>query len=179
MAGKFNSGIDILAQIEFSVGAHLQTCSRKMSEKKYYTPLVEKTHVLEHVVEPPPRKKILLLDDDATLADMVRMILEENGYEVELASDGVQGIKKILGGDYSVILCDMVMPNLAGDMFYMAVERVKPHLCKRFLFMTGHQGDRKVDEFIRKVRGLILWKPFKSHVLMESINAVEQKCRQG
>jgi CheY-like chemotaxis protein len=150
-----------------------------MSEKKYYAPLLEKTHVIEKATEAAPRKKILLLDDDAALADMTRMILEENGYDVEIASDGVQGVKKILANDYSVILCDMVMPNLAGDMFYMAVERVKPHLCKRFLFMTGHQGDRKVDEFIRKVRGLILWKPFQSHVLMESIHAVEQKCSPG
>ncbi len=151
-----------------------------MSEKKlFYTPLVEKTHVLEKVAEMAPRKKILLLDDDATLADLTRTILEENGYDVEIVCDGVQGIKKIMGGDYSVILCDMVMPNLAGDMFYMAVERVRPHLCKRFLFMSGHHGDRKVDEFIRRVRGLILWKPFKSHVLMESIHAVEQKCGQG
>ena len=150
-----------------------------MNEKKYYAPPVEKTHVLGEVAEEAPRKKILVLDDDVTLVDLTRMILEKNGYEVETASDGVQGIKKILAGDYSVIVCDMVMPNLAGDMFYMAVERVKPHLCKRFLFMTGHRGERKIDEFIRKVHGLILWKPFQPHVLMESIQAIEQKCSQG
>jgi len=150
-----------------------------MNEKKYYAPPVEKTHVLGEVADAAPRKRILVLDDDAALVDLTRSILEKNGYEVDIASDGAQGIKKILAGDYSVILCDMVMPNLAGDMFYMAVERVKPHLCKRFLFMTGHRGDRKIDEFIRKVRGLILWKPFQSHVLMESIQAVEQKCSQG
>jgi DNA-binding NarL/FixJ family response regulator len=69
----------------------------------------------------------------------------------------------------------MVMPNLAGDMFYMAVERVKPHLCKRFLFMTGHQGERKIDDFIRSVRGLVLWKPFKTHVLMEAMQAAESR----
>ena len=57
--------------------------------------------------------------------------------------------------DYSVILCDMVMPNLAGDMFYVAVERVKPHLCRRIVFVTGHQGDRKVDEFIPQRPGLL------------------------
>ena len=140
-----------------------------MIKSKYYVPPPEKTHDLGAVTEPAPRKKLLILDDDATLADLTRMILEENGYEVETASDGVQGIKKILAGDYSIILCDMVMPNLAGDMFYAAVERVKPHICRRFLFMTGHGGDRKIDEFIRKVRGLILWKPFQSHVLMEAI----------
>jgi CheY-like chemotaxis protein len=152
-----------------------------MNKKLYYAPVVEKTHVLEGVVEPAPphRRRILILDDDATFADLTRTILETNGYEVETASDGVEGIKKILAGDYAVVLCDMVMPKLAGDMFYTAVERVKPHLCRRFLFMTGHSGDRKTDQFIRKVRGLILWKPFQAHVLMESIRAVEQKCGLG
>ncbi|MGP8197930.1 MAG: response regulator [Limisphaerales bacterium] len=150
-----------------------------MSEKKYYAPPVEKTHVLGDLAEAALRKNILILDDDAALADLTRKILEENGYAVETVSDGVQGIKKIMAGDYSVILCDMVMPNLAGDMFYLAVERVKPHLCKRFLFMTGHRGDRKIDDFIRKVHGLILWKPFQAHVLMESIQAIEQKSIQG
>jgi CheY-like chemotaxis protein len=150
-----------------------------MNEKKYFVPPVEKTYALGEVAEMAPRKRILILDDDAAFVDLTRMILEKNGYEVESASDGAQGIKKILAGDYSVILCDMVMPNLAGDLFYMAVEHVKPHLCRRFLFMTGHRGDRKIDEFIRKVRGLILWKPFQPHVLMESIQAVEQKCSQG
>ena len=151
-----------------------------MSEKKhFYIPPVEKTYALGEVAQAAPRKKILIVEDDVTFVDLTRAILEKNGYEVEAASDGVQGIKKILAGDYSVILCDMVMPNLAGDLFYMAVERVKPHLCKRFLFMTGHRGDRKIDEFIRKVRGLILWKPFQPHVLMESIQAIEEKCSQG
>jgi CheY-like chemotaxis protein len=151
-----------------------------MNDKKFYAPPpIEKTHVLENIPDQAPRKRILLLDDDPQLADFTRMILEENGYSVEVVSDGVQGIKKVLAAEYSVILCDMVMPNLAGDMFYMAVERVKPHMCKRFLFMTGHHGDRKVDDFIRRVRGLILWKPFKSHVLMESIHAVEAKCSRG
>lgn len=103
------------------------------------------------------------------------MILEQHGYEVDLAADGVAGIKKIMVHDYSVILCDMVMPNLAGDMFFTAVERVKPYLCHRFLFVTGHRGDRKVDDFIRRVRGLVLWKPFQTHTLLECIQAVEEK----
>jgi CheY-like chemotaxis protein len=148
-------------------------------EKKiYYAPPVEKTYSLEAPAA-APRRKILVVDNDVTLTELARAILETNGYEVDVAFDGVGGIKKILGNDYSAILCDMVMPNLAGDMFYIAVERVKPHLCKRFLFMTGHRGDRKIDEFIRKVRGLILWKPFQSHILMESIKAIEDKGGQS
>ena len=84
-----------------------------------------------------------MLDDDFAFSDMIRMILEQNGYEVDLAADGVKGVKYIMVNDYSVILCDMVMPHLAGDMFYTAVERIKPHLCRRFIFVTGHQGIAK------------------------------------
>ena len=146
-----------------------------MSEKPYIPPHAERTHDLDTAAHWAARKKILIVDDDVAFADMTRLFLEESGYEVEVASDGVQGIKKIMVNDYSVIICDMVMPNLAGDMFYLGVQRLKPHLTKRFLFMTGHHKDPKVDEFIKRVRGLILFKPFQLHVLMETIKAVEQK----
>jgi CheY-like chemotaxis protein len=135
----------------------------------------EKTHDLDKVARWAARKKILIVDDDVAFTDLIRMHLERNSYEVDVAGDGVIGIKKVMVHDYSVILCDMVMPNLAGDMFYTAVERVKPHLCQRIVFVTGHRGDRKVDDFIRKVRGLVLWKPFQVHVLMETLQAVEAK----
>jgi CheY-like chemotaxis protein len=135
----------------------------------------EKTYDLDKAARVAARKKVLILDDDLPFADMTRMLLETNGYEVDVAGDGVQGIKKIMDNEYAVILCDMIMPNLAGDMFYVAVERVKPHLCRRIVFVTGHQGDRKVDEFIRKVRGLVLWKPFQPHVLIETIQALEKR----
>jgi CheY-like chemotaxis protein len=143
------------------------------------SPIGEKTYDLDQVARWAARKKILLLDDSFDFAEMTRLQLQEHGYEVDLAADGVQGIKKIMVNDYSVILCDMVMPNLAGDMFYLAVERVKPYLCKRFVFITGYRGDRKVDDFIRKVRGLLIWKPFQIHVLMETIQAVEMKAGKG
>ena len=138
----------------------------------------EKTHDLDKVARWAAQRKVLIVDDDFAFADMTRMILEEHGYQVELAADGVQGIKKIMVSDYSVILCDMVMPHLAGDMFYTAIERVKPHLCRRFVFVTGHQGDRKVDEFVRKVRGLVLWKPFQTPILIETLRAVELRGKE-
>jgi DNA-binding NarL/FixJ family response regulator len=87
----------------------------------------------------------------------------------------VEGLKKILADDYSVILCDMVMPNFPGDMFYLAVERARPHLCKRFIFMTGHKGERKIEQFIRRIRGLMLWKPFEMHVLFDTIQSVTKR----
>jgi len=57
------------------------------------------------------------------------------------------------------------------------VERVKPMLCKRFIFMTGHKADPKWDSFIRGVRGLILWKPFQMHELLTAMRTIFRRSR--
>ena len=39
------------------------------------------------------------------------------------------------------------MPTMAGDMFYLAVQKTKPQLCSRFLFVTGHADNRPGSRF--------------------------------
>jgi DNA-binding response OmpR family regulator len=133
-----------------------------------------------HNKEPQPagarfiggRKHILLLEDEGGLTDVLKTHLEMNGYEVSAVASGVEGLKLVMGRDFDVIICDMMMPTLAGDMFYIAVERIKPHLCKRFVFMSGFKGEKKIDDFIRKIQGILLWKPFEMNDLMDTIQLV-------
>ena len=143
--------------------------------KKAYIPQAEKTHEVSEDDLPPAAKKILMLEDDVDLAGVLKDYLGSEGYVVTYVKSGVEGLKLIMVGEYDVILCDMMMPKLSGDMFYLAVERTKPLLCKRFIFMTGHKGDPKIDAFIRKVRGLMLWKPFEMHDLQAAILAIRKK----
>jgi DNA-binding NtrC family response regulator len=133
----------------------------------------QKIHDLDEAMRLDGNKRILIIDDDVNTSDVLKMYLENQGYEVDSSTDGVQGVKKIMAADYAVILCDMVMPNLSGEMFYVAVERIKPHLCKRFVFMTGHQQDAKIDAFIRRIHGLMVWKPFQLQTIMEAIHTIE------
>lgn len=135
----------------------------------------EKTYELPDLEELPKTKNILILEDDVAFAIPLKETLESQGYHVVVVSNGAEGLKRILDTEFEIILCDMVMPNFPGDMFYQAVQRVRPNFCQRFIFMTGHQGDRKIEEFIRRVRGLILWKPFQMHVLFETIKVVSSK----
>ena len=127
--------------------------------KKAYIPQEEKVHEVSETDLPPSARKILLLEDDPELAALLEDHLNSQGFLVSYVKSGVEGLKRVMMGDFDIILCDMMMPNLSGDMFYLAVERTKPQLCKRFIFMTGHKGDPKIDAFIRKVRGLMLWIP--------------------
>ncbi len=114
-------------------------------------------------------KTILLVEDDQAFAEIVKEYLETYGYSVTVAADGVQGLKRVMEKDFDVVLCDLMMPNLPGDMFYVAVERVKPQIARRFIFITGHQNNPKISEFVKKVRALTLFKPFEMHLLIDTI----------
>jgi CheY-like chemotaxis protein len=138
-------------------------------------PKPEKTYEIPDAAESIRPKEMLILEDDVALAIQLKEALETQGYVVTIVSNGAEGLKRILATDFNIILCDMVMPNFPGDMFYLAVERVRPLLCKRFVFMTGHKGDRKIEQFIRRIRGFMLWKPFEMHVLFETIKVVNDK----
>jgi DNA-binding response OmpR family regulator len=142
---------------------------------KYYAHGDSKTYELTDEDAKPDRKLVLVLEDDPGLSTLLRDFLEANNFAVAIVTSGAEGLQKVMHTDYDAILCDMVMPNFPGDMFYRAVERVRPHLCKRFVFMTGHLGDPQIDAFIRSVKGLMLWKPFQVHEVIEAIKTIIRK----
>jgi len=119
--------------------------------------------------------KILLLEDDVSLQEVIKDFLESHSYKVVAVSNGVEGVREIMASDFEVIICDMLMPNLPGDMFYLAVERMRPHLCDRFIFITGLRDNTKIQNFVRKVHGTVLAKPFHVNDLLEMIGFVQIK----
>ncbi len=126
----------------------------------------------EHAT-PEPRGTVLLLEDDSQFKEIMYDFLHSHGYKVVSVQNGVEGVHEVLANDFEVILCDMMMPTLPGDMFFRAVERMRPHLCNRFIFMTGHRSNAKVTDFIRTVNGTILSKPFHVDDLLEMIAFVQ------
>ena len=118
--------------------------------------------------EPDP-ESILLLEDDAAFGESLQLFLECHSFVVTRVPNGAEGLRRIAATDFDIILCDMVMPGLPGDQLYLAVERIKPHLCKRFIFMTDHQADPNTDGLIRRARGVTLTKPFPLAELLTTI----------
>lgn len=58
--------------------------------------------------------KILLVEDEVNIASFIKRGLEEFGYEVVVAYDGEAGWQEILGGQYQMLIFDIVMPKLSG-----------------------------------------------------------------
>jgi len=119
------------------------------------------------------KRKVLVLDDDDAFRSFLTRMLAQQGFEVISVANGVDGVHQILAHDFDSILCDILMPTLPGDMFYRAVERMRPHLCRRFVFITGQYEQAKVKEFLASAGGTILLKPFQIDDLREMMAFVE------
>jgi CheY-like chemotaxis protein len=117
-------------------------------------------------------KRILMLEDEIEFSAMIKELLESHGYVVTCVDSGTEGFKCIMAQNFDIILCDLLMPTLPGDMFYLAVEKTRPKLCKRFIFISGHRADPRWEAFIKKIDGVILWKPFPTNELVAAINRV-------
>lgn len=124
---------------------------------------------------------ILILEDETEFANLIAEFLHEIGCTVKAVSNGVDGLKMLLEQKFDAILCDMMMPKMSGDLFYLATERVRPELCPRFIFMTGHVSNPKIDYFIQAIGGTLLTKPFTMSAMLASIEYVlhEAKIRKA
>jgi DNA-binding response OmpR family regulator len=120
-------------------------------------------------------ESVLIVEDDVEFGDMLRSFLESHPFCVTRVTDGAEALRHIESVDFDLIFCDIVLPHLSGEQLYQAVERTKPHLCQRFIFMTGHEADPKSDAFIRRVRGLMLWKPFHLADLLTAAQIIRRR----
>jgi len=59
---------------------------------------------------------LLVIDDDPLLTRTLKRVLEREGYFVDVARDGYEGIKKAKSGFFHLVLCDIRMPGLDGLM---------------------------------------------------------------
>ena len=60
------------------------------------------------------KTKVLLVDDDVELADMLRVYLEREGFEVKAVHDGETGIAEVLHGHHDIAVLDVMMPGNSG-----------------------------------------------------------------
>jgi len=115
---------------------------------------------------------VLIVDDDIELALTYQALLQAHGYRVSTAADGAQALKLIMHGDVNAIICDLHMPELTGDLFYVEVGRIQPQLLKRFIFVSGNAGAPLYETFLKSVKAIVLCKPVSIVQLLAKLKAV-------
>jgi response regulator RpfG family c-di-GMP phosphodiesterase len=119
--------------------------------------------------------KVLLLEDRDDFREILRDYLVSCGYQVISVRSGVEGLREIMKAPVDLVICDMMMPRMGGEMFYWAVTRVRPAAAQRFLFFTGHKNNPPIEFFFRRVNATVLFKPFKMSALDLAIRDVFSK----
>jgi len=120
----------------------------------------------------PPKRHVVIVDDNAELAWFFSEILKLHGYEALVFSDAVAALKHVLAQHPEVIICDLQMPQLDGDLFYATVERANPALTRRFVFVTGTADEKRFQHFAQTVRAPILYKPVAVETLLAEIERI-------
>lgn len=113
-------------------------------------------------------ERILIIEDDSAIAEIERDYLEIEGFEVEIASDGLSGLERGLSGEFSLILLDLMLPGMDG---FSVCRRLREELDIPILMVTARRED------IDKIRGLGLGaddyieKPFSPSVMVARVKA--------
>jgi two-component system response regulator AtoC len=69
-------------------------------------------------------KRILIIDDEENFRHMLSVILKKEGYDVETASNGEEGLQKIALSPFDQILCDIRMPQMDGLEFLREAQKI-------------------------------------------------------
>lgn len=112
--------------------------------------------------------KILVVDDSRDNQELVSNFLEVAGAEVELASNGQEGLEKALSGDHNVVLMDIQMPVLDG---YSATRNLRQQgFQKPIIAFTAHAMKEERDRCLNAGCNEHLTKPINRIELIESVH---------
>ncbi len=143
------------------------------------TPDAEEIVTLEIDIPPDdvakPTRRVLLLEDRDDFRDVLHDHLVSRSFQITSVPSGVEGLREIRNGAFDLIICDMLMPRMGGEMFYWAVTRIRPATAQRFIFFTGHKNNPAIEFFFKRVNATVLIKPFKLKVLDTTIDEVLRK----
>ena len=91
------------------------------------------------------KSRVLVVDDSVTTRLLEKGILENNGYEVALAVDGVDALEKLANGRFDLVVSDVEMPRMNGFEFTRRLRREEAHRELPVILVTSlsSEEDRK------------------------------------
>jgi len=118
-------------------------------------------------------KRILVVDDEPNVAELIRIFLNNIGYEADVFLSYEEAMEAVLNNKYWAVFCDYMMPWATGDSLYYRIREMNSELAKRFIIVTGAVLNERLDEFIKKEGVKVINKPFKLEMLRNILMELE------
>jgi two-component system response regulator CpxR len=94
-------------------------------------------------METASAKSLLLIDDDEELCDLLRKFLGHEGFEIEITTDGANGLERAVSGEHAVVVLDVMLPTMNGFDVLREIRR-RSHVPVIMLTARGEDVDRIV-----------------------------------
>ena len=91
---------------------------------------------------------ILVIDDERSIRNVLKEILSSEGYKVEEAVDGEEGLKKFLVGNFDLVLCDIKMPKVDGIEFLQKANEANSDV--PIIMISGHGTIETAVDAVKK-----------------------------
>lgn len=113
------------------------------------------------------KPRILVIDDEAIVRISCQKCLTPEGYEVDVASNGADGLRLTKENHYDVILTDLKMPDMDGMEFLMTMKEIQPEA--KVIMITGYSTVEHAEEAKRLGAFNYVEKPFTPDTLVAAV----------
>ena len=118
-----------------------------------------------------PGDRILVVDDDDDIREVMQELLVGEGFQVDVARDGMDALGKLeVEASPPLILLDMMMPRMDGEAFLKAL-RAKPALAKASVVVISGNGAAREKADNLQAAGCLV-KPFELDELLELVRRI-------
>ncbi|MBW1642804.1 MAG: response regulator, partial [Deltaproteobacteria bacterium] len=115
---------------------------------------------------------ILLIDDEKMILTVGKKLLQKLGYDVLTATNGFEGIKiyKKNQGNISIVILDMIMPNMTGSETFDDLKKIDPNA--KVLLSSGYSLDVKALKILEQGCDGFIQKPFNMVQLSQKLHEI-------
>ena len=113
--------------------------------------------------------KALVLEDEPAVQTLLKKQLTSQGFQVTVASDGLDGLVKLESLKPDIIICDVMMPNLDGMAFVKAIKSHSNTQKIPVIFLTAKTDPRSMIDGINVGARFYVTKPFQLDDLMTKV----------
>lgn len=131
----------------------------------------------EAAIEERGVELILVVDDEESMQMLARDLLEEQGYRVLTAGDGLEGLEiyKKQWREISLVILDLVMPKMDGGKAFVEMKKINPEI--RAFFCTGFTSDEVITSLLDEEHLKALQKPFRPDSFVRMVRSCMQQAR--
>jgi len=115
------------------------------------------------------KELILVVDDEEIMQELARELLEENGYRVITASNGLEAVSlyEQMKDDIALVVLDLVMPELDGGQTYIRLKKINPKI--KTFFCSGYVTDGLITTLLGEENLRSLQKPFRAEQFVKFV----------